>query len=153
MYQERMFDTWQEGILHLVIVIAIPIIPIIIYMITKGTSDTYLYVLLLTVIISFIYEFFHRPSNKCSRFLKVESIICTSTLAIMFVWALFMLTYASDNEREDISIKASDFVLISLFLVPIFITVIEIVRCIIIDFKSSDFQPQENNLVKGASGV
>ena len=145
-----MFHTWQEGLVHLIVVMAIPLLPVVIYVMTESVSDSYLYVLLLTVIISFAYEFFRMPT-KCSIFLKIENIICCLTLGAMFIWTLFLLTYASGSEGNE-SISISDYVLISLFVVPIIATLVEVVRCIVFDIKSNRNTPNDNNL-KGAATV
>ena len=150
MYQERMFHTWQEGLIHLIVVMAIPLVPIVIYMMTTSTSDSYLYVLLLTVIISFAYEFLSMP-KKCSAFLKVENILCCSTLAIMFIWTFFLLNYSSGSEGNE-SISVADYILVSLFIIPVIVTIIEIIRCIVFDINSSKVSPDDNNL-KGAATV
>lgn len=150
MYQERMFHTWQEGLIHFIVVVAIPLVPIVIYMMTKSTSDSYLYVLLLTVIISLAYEFLSMP-QKCSTFLKVENIICCSILTIMFIWTFFLLNYSSGSEAKE-RIGVADYILVFLFIIPVIVTIIEIVRCVVFDIKSSKVSPDDNNL-KGAATV
>lgn len=153
MYQERKFETWRQGLLNLAIVIAMPILPIIIYMITENKCDSYLYVLLLTVIVSFIFEFMNSPNGECSTFLKVENIICCVDLFIMLIWALFGLLFTQSNGYSCNALGIGDYILLSLFGVPIVITLIEIVRCIINDINSSKFQPNKKNIVKGAALV
>lgn len=154
MYQERMFETWKKGLLHLVIVIALPIIPVIIYMFTECVSNSYLYVLLLTVIGSFLYEFMNLSNSNCNVVLKIESIICSVFLIIMLIWDLFSLlfTYSGEN-NTGVPIKTSDYVLVSLFIIPVIVVIIEIIRSIIYDIKASQFTPTEKNLVKGAATV
>lgn len=153
MYQERKFENWRQGLLYLAIVIAMPILPIIIYMITENKCDSYLYVLLLTVIISFLFEFMSSPNSACSTFLKVENVICCVDLLVMLLWAFFRLLFTQSNGYSCNSLGIGDYILLSLFGVPIVITLIEIVRCIINDIKSSKFEPNEKNIVKGAALV
>ena len=154
MYQERMFETWKKGLLHLAIVIALPIFPIIIYMITENNRDSYLYVLLLTVIVSLLYEFMNLPNTRCGIFLRVENIICCISLTIMLIWNLFSLlfTYERGNTSPE-AISITDCILVSLFIIPIIVVIIEIGRCIKLDIESSKYPPSDNNLVKGASTV
>lgn len=176
MYRDRMFETWKKGLIHLTIVIAIPILPIIIYMITEPKWNGYLYVLEITVAVSLAYEFLKFPNEECSKILKTENIVCCVNSVVMIIWAFFLLllTYtdkddivegATDAEKvvgaENVvestitnnDIKTSALILVFLFVIPIIVTIIEIIRCIILDFKISKFQPCENNLVKGARGV
>lgn len=152
MYQERKFETWKQGLLNLAIVIAIPIIPIVIYMITENKCDSYLYVLLITVIVSFIFEFMNSPNGACSTFLKVENIICCIDLFVMLIWSLFGFLFTQSLDSCN-SLAAGDYVLLALFGVPIVITIIEIVRSIINDVNSCKFKPNKKNIVKGAAFV
>ena len=152
MYQERKFETWKQGLLNLAIVIAIPIIPIVIYIITENKCDSYLYVLLLTVIVSFIFEFMNSPNGTCSKFLKVENIICCIDLFIMLIWSLFGFLFTQSLDSCN-SLTTGDYALLAMFGVPIVITIIEIVRSIINDVNSSKFKPNKNNIVKGAEFV
>lgn len=154
MYQERMFETWKKGLLYLAVVIAMPILPVIIYMITGSVGDGYLYVLLITVIGSFVYEFMNFPSEKCELILKTENIICCVTLTIMLVWDLFLLllTYSNENNIDE-NIKTSVYFLVGLFGIPVIIIIIEIIRCVVLDVQSSKYKLDKNNLVKGAREV
>ena len=79
-YKGRMFSTWKEGLLHLAIVVAFPIFPIIIYMLTDRNHDSYLYVLILTVVVSLLYEFMKSPGAQYSLSLTIETIICCVSL-------------------------------------------------------------------------
>lgn len=150
MYQDRKFDSWKNGLIYLIIEILMPIIPIIIYITTNKNYNNYLYVLLLTVIISFFYEV-AQSNNNCSKFLKIENIICLSFLGIMFVMNLFMLIYYSEVEKSAFGIW--DYILISMFLIPIIATIVEIVRAVIVFLQTNEYRTNGNNLVAGASTV
>ncbi len=172
MYRERMFETWKEGLLHLAIVVVIPILPIIIYMITEPKWNGYLYVLVITVTVSLAYEFINFPDENCGKILKAENIVCCVNSMVMIIWALFLLLLTYTNKADVVEgatdannaagvesaittndIKVCAFILVFLFVIPVIITIIEIIRCIILDFNISKFQPSENNLVKGAREV
>lgn len=170
MCSDRMFETWKKGLLHLTIIIIIPILPIIIYMITEPKWNGYLYVLVITVAVSFAYEFIFFPNEKCSKMLKVENIVCCVNSIVMIIWAFFLLllTYTDkndiakgDNGVENITegaistgdIKTSAVILVSFFVIPVIITIIEIIRCIVHDFDINKFQFGENNIVNGAREV
>ena len=149
MYQERKFDTWKEGLIYLVIIIAIPLIPVIIYMKTKEPKDNYLYILLLSVIFSFCYEFI-RANNNCSTFLKLENIICCVVLAGMFICDFYLMVYYAETSKDKL-VKA-DYILVFLFLVPVISTIVEIFRAVIADINANKNKAQQN-IVDGASGT
>lgn len=150
MYHERMFDSWKQGLLYFALVIALPIIPIIIYMFDESADNNYLYVLLLAVVASFLYEFMNVSSGRCSTFLKVESVICSVSLSVMLIWDVYSLlfTYSSKNS---VGVGTGDYVLVSLFVFPVVVVIIEIVRSIIHDITLNKYPPAENNLTKGAA--
>lgn len=151
-YKERKFESWVEGLLYLAIVIVIPIFPVIIYMITNGESDSYLYILLLTVIISLIYEFMNGYSRNCSIWLKVEHIVSSVVLILMLLITVFLLFLIVSQGYETKDFETIDYILPSLFLVPVINTIIEIIRCIVYDIQANGYHLGKNNL-KGASKV
>lgn len=152
MFQGRMFNTWKDGFLHLILSVVVPIIPIIVYMSSEKKSNSYLYLLIFTVILSLLYDFY-RLSDVCSLSLKVESIISCVVLFIMLIWSIMALyTYIGNGEKSlSKSIGIADWVLLSLFAVPAGIIIIEIIRCIILDIKS--VKHSDDNNLKGAAGI
>ena len=174
-YKGRMFSTWKEGLLHLAIVVAFPIFPIIIYMLTDRNHDSYLYVLILTVVVSLLYEFMKSPGAQYSLSLTIETIICCVSLSVMLLWSVFSLLYTYENTTDVIqdatnvfqnvtnavqntpntvqTLSVGDWVLVSLFIFPIGVVIFEIGKCIVLDIKASKCVISENNLVKGASTV
>lgn len=154
MYIDRKYSTWREGLIHLVVVIAVPIIPVIIYMIDKGQRDSYLYVLLLTVIFSLLYEFMSNPKAACSKWIKVEGFVSSVALILMLLISTFLL-YLSFTNSNSIPAEFTrwDCLFLSLFSVPIIATVVEIVRCFIYDIDADKYQPDTNNNLNGASKV
>lgn len=152
MFQGRMFNTWKDGFLHLILSVVVPIIPIIVYMSSEKKSNSYLYLLIFTVILSLLYDFY-RLSDVCSLSLKVESIISCVVLFIMLIWSIMALyTYIGNGEKSlSQSIGIADWVLLSLFAVPAGIIIIEIIRCIILDIKS--VKHSDDNNLKGAAGI
>lgn len=153
-YKERMFTTWKEGLLHLAIVIAFPIFPIIVYMLTDRSHNSYLYVLILTVVVSLLYEFMKAPISRCSIYITVETIVCCVSLFIMLLWSFFslLLTYENTGDTTQ-TLTVWDWVLVSLFIFPIGTVVFEIFRCISYDIEASKYPPSDDNLVKGASAI
>ena len=152
MYIERKFENWIAGLVHLAIVIVMPIFPVAIYMITKGQSDSYLYVLFLTVIFSFAYEFTNGYIRNCSLWIKIETIVCTATLILMFLATVFLLYLSLEAKDGSLNFGVFNIILLSLFIVPIIVTIIEIVRSIVYDIEAGKFSLDENNL-KGAFKV
>lgn len=153
MYRERKFDTWQDGIIHFVITIMMPLLPIVIYLLNEDNTNNYLYVLLLTVIISFAYEFTNYK-ERCSTMLIIENILTCIALAILFIWDVFMLTYVGSQGVTIDSIGLKEYIMVSFFSVPIIVTIVEIIRTIKYDIDCSKNPPNENkNLVNGAAKV
>lgn len=152
MYRERKFENWVTGLIHLAIVIVIPIFPAIIYMITNGKSDSYLYVLLMVAVISLIYEFMSGYNGNCSMWLKVECVASSVALIGLLLVSIFFLffSFAEGSGPKDLTV--GDYFFLAPFLVPVAATVTEIIRCIVYDFQASRYQPDENNL-KGAFKV
>lgn len=153
MYRDRKFESWQAGLLHLAIVIAIPIFPVIIYAITNGQSDSYLYVLLLTVIISLLYEFMNINGGNCSMWIKVEHIVSSVVLILMLLATVFLLFLSFSQSDDSVVYEIGNNILLSFFFVPVTATVIEIIRCIIYDIQANNYQSAKNNNLKGASTV
>lgn len=120
---------------------------------TSAKSDAYLYILLITVIVSFLYEFMNSPSTACSMFLKIENIVCSFTLIIMLIWSTYRLMFMQSANPSEKNIQTGDYFLLSLFAVPIIITLVEIIRCVICDIQSNIYKPSKNNIVKGAATV
>lgn len=158
MYKERKFKSWEEGLIHLIIVIAVPIIPIAVYMIAQGKSDSYLYVLFVTVIISLLYEFISGYSGPCSKRLKLEKLVTVISLVVVLLASIFFLFLSLAQGgvltlgNKQISLGWVNGILLCFFLAPVICTIIEIIECIRYDLKKSEYQLDENNL-KGASTV
>ena len=152
MFRERRFENWQKGLLHLVFVIMLPILPVIVYILSNGKSDDYLYVLLLTVITSLIYEFMGGYSRNCSKWVMAEDIVSSVVLIVMLLMTIFLLFLSISQGSAPQSFGAVDYILFFLFLVPVISTVIEIIRCIGCDIQASGYKPGKNNL-KGAVKV
>lgn len=154
MYKDMQFDTWQQGLLHLLVVIALPILPIIVYIVTKKVCDSYWFVLLLTVVFSFIYEFMSFSTSNCSKFLKIEKFVCCLALIVMAIWAMFILFILNEEPNNELgTIRASNIILLCLFIVPVVTTCIEIIRTLIWDIKASEVENGRNSISKGASSV
>lgn len=159
MYKERMFNTWRIGLLYFAIIVVMPIIPIIIYIHTEGAGNPYLYVLILMVIAPLLYGYINpNPTYEdCGTLLKIESILCSVILIIMLLGDLFLLFLSFTNEEgppDGIDMSMYSKILISLFAVPVITTIIEIIRCIILDLKSGSYLPsKEKNIATGASNV
>lgn len=156
MYKERMFETWRIGLIHLVIVVGMPIIPVVIYLITEGTGRAYLYALILTVVVPFLYEYMNPPYDDCGKFLRFESILCSVVLVLMLLGSLFLLFLSFTVEEENltgINLAFWSNILIAMFSVPVIITIIEIIRCIVDDFNSGGYWPDDENIVRGAANV
>lgn len=156
MYRERMFETWRIGFLHLAIVVVMPIIPVAIYLLTEGAGRAYLYALILTVVVSFLYEYMNPPYKDCGRFLKIESAVCSGVLIIMLLGSVFLLFLSFTAEEGDstgIDIAFWSNILVAMFIAPVISTVIEIIRCIAYDIKSGGYLPDDENIVRGAANV
>lgn len=156
MYRERMFETWKRGLIHLAIVVVMPIIPVIIYLITEGAGRTYLYVLILTVIFSFLYEYLSPSYRKCGVFLKIEGIICSGVLTVMGLGSFFLLLLlvtVEDGNTVSIDLAFWSKILVALFGVPVIFTLIEIIRSFVYDLKSGGFLPDDENIARGAANV
>ena len=154
MYKERMFDTWTRGMLHLVIEVFLPIFPIMVYVLNHGTGESYLYVLLLTVLVTFLYEMMLPTEEVRSTFLKVESIVCITALIIMLLGASFLLLAISTSESGVSDwMKDMCFWLLWGFVAPVLITVIEIIRAARWDIKFGKYQLEKQNIVRGAGNV
>lgn len=156
MYRERMFETWRIGLLHLAIVVAMPIIPIVIYLLTEGAGKAYLYALILTVVVSFLYEYMNPPYKDCGKLLKVENVVCSGVLIIMLLGSIFLLFLSfTARERDSIGINMALWsnILVAMFSVPVISTIIEIIRCIAHDIKSGGYLPDDENIVRGAANV
>lgn len=156
MYKERMFATWQIGLLHLAIVVGMPIIPVVIYLLTEGAGKAYLYALILTVVVSFLYEYMNPSYKNCGKLLKVESIVCSVVLILMLLGSIFLLFLSFTAEEGDstgINIAFWSNILVAMFSVPVIFTIVEIIRCIAYDVNSGGYLPDDENIVRGAANV
>lgn len=154
--KERMFETWRIGLLHLAIVVVMPVIPIIIYLVTEGAGRAYLYALILTVVVSFLYEYMGPSYKDCGKLLKAECIVCSAVLILMLLASLFLLflTFAQeDGKLASINIALWSGVLVAMFGVPVITTVIEIIRCAVHDLESGGYLPDEENNMRGAAHI
>ena len=154
MYIERKFRKWQNGLLHLFISICVPIIPVVVYMLSERKSNSYLYVLLITTLVSLVYEFLSTETSNCSIWIKWENIVCSALLLIANTIACFLL-FLSFSKTQPLSeeLKTLDIILAFSFLAPIVSTLIEIIRSFAYEIEKSRFQPDEQNLVDGAGNV
>lgn len=153
-YQERKFDTWSKGLIHLIIVIIIPIVPIFVYLFTNDIGN-YLYFLIFTVILSLGYEFLNSNIN-CSIWIKIENIISALSLSVLLVWDLFMilLLNTNNNSFDNDVFLCQTICWLFVFSVPIIATSIEIIRSIVAYIKTGEFSIDKNrNLVNGAKGI
>lgn len=156
MYKERMFTNWKIGLLHLAIAVGMPILPVIIYLYTEGSDKAYLYVLILTVVASFLYSYMNPPYSDCGKVLKVEDFLCSMVLILMLLGSLFFLLLSFTVEGGLSSVIDVAFwskILVAPFIVPIITTVIEIIRCFVNDFQSGGYSPDDENIVRGAADV
>ncbi len=152
--KERRFETWRIGLLHLAIVVVMPVIPVIIYMITEGTGKAYLYALILTVVVSFLYEYMGPSYQDCGRLLRVECIVCSAFLILMLIgglFLLFLLFAQEDGILVNVDIAFWSGVLVAMFSVPLITTVIEIIRCVAHDLETGGYLPDEENNMRGAA--
>jgi len=158
MSKARMFKSWKIGLLHLVIVVIVPVIPIIIYLITEGAGKAYLYTLILAVTASLQYEYANHPYKNGSRILILEDFVCSVALVLILLGSLFLLflSFAVENGQfsgHETDIRTWTIRLIFLFVVPVITTVIEIIRCIVADIQANEYQPEEENIARGAGNV
>lgn len=155
---ERKYLTWREGIIHLIIGIILPLVPVVVYVMNGGYASTYYYILLLTVIVTFLYEFL-RSYNSCTKILKIENFITTVIMVVMAVWDFILLVQVA--EKSSVSTQGvmpnlmdkSDFVLASLFLEPIIVTIVEVLRAFVFECRQDALEPSEENIVDGAGKV
>lgn len=156
MYKERMFATWKVGLLHLAIVVVMPIIPVAIYLCTEGAGKAYLYALILTVVVSFLYEYMNPPYEDCGKLLKIETIVCSGVLILMLLGSVFLLFLSfmvEDGDSTGINIALWSNILVAMFSVPVISTIVEIIRCIAYDLNSGGYLPDDENIVRGAANV
>lgn len=152
MYVERRFENWRIGLVHLVIVVVLPIFPIVIYVMTHEKSDNYLYILLLTEIISLIYEFMGGYTQFCNIWIKVETFTTCFVLVVMLLVTAFLLVLSISQGNTSNSLGVVDNTLLISFSVPIVSTLVEIIRCVVYDFRVGTHPEGKNNL-KGAAAV
>lgn len=151
-YYERKYVTWKDGLLHLVITILLPLIPVVVYIISDNRANVYYYILLVTVVVSFMYEFLN-TYKYCNRILKIENFVTSTVLIIMLVWDLVMMIIKASRPSEAPVMSFADYVLSAMFLVPVIVSVIEVIRSFIYDMEEKRVDLPNENIANGAKEV
>ena len=151
-YYERKYVTWRDGLLHLVITILLPLIPVIVYIISDNKANVYYYILLATVVVSFMYEFLN-TYKYCSRILKIENFVTSTALIIMLVWDLVLMIIKASKPVDALPMSVVDYALSLMFLVPVIVSFIEVIRSFIYDLKEERVDLPNENIANGAKEV
>lgn len=138
----RLYISSKKGIMDLFINTIVPLFPILL-LIFNISSDkrVYLYVLNITVLIGFIFEFFsyEKPTNK---FLLIEILVTLFALLCLSGYTIFSLIKVSEYP-EQISFTTLDYVFNGLFIIPILVKLIEIFIVICVEFNAIEYNQNQ----------
>ncbi len=153
-YNDRMFENWQIGVMHLLIVVALPILPILVYIETENNQTRYLCTLVLSVAIPFLFDNIKPTNKKVGRSLLIERVVASIALSVIIVWSLYNVFFI-EADNTPFSLKTADKIILSLFFVIAIIVIIEIGKCIWDELKAlkKDSCNDIQNSMKGAEDV
>lgn len=152
MRDERLFTTWEEGLVYLLFVVLIPIIPLLVYLVMNTSEITaYFYVLILAVLVPLVYEFFNIKYHNIR--VLFEKLVILVLLIVILVWDIGLLFFHIQSDTAH-TISWQEIVIVVLLCGAPFITIlVEIVCCIINSIKEKKQLIDEDNLVKGGGHV
>lgn len=150
MIKERLFDTWEEGLFYLIFSLFMPLLSLIVYLVLDKTITIYLYALLLTIIITLLYELF--KIKECGARVFIEKIISICTLVVMFFWNLGLLFYYSQSKSKPV-LSWQEIVITCLFIIPIAVIINEIRCCIVNTYLVKKNKISNTNLIEGGGHV
>lgn len=152
-FTERKFTDWEGGLSYLILAVAVPLIPTLVYYFGMEHTKPYLYTLMISVVVPLLCEYLvgrkKRAEQRFGRFLTVEYVICSSVLSLMTISSIFLLFMSFSG----VAPHWIEVITMCMFAVPVICTIIEIARCVKKDCSRSNFKPSSTNLFEGAGNV